>query len=116
MLAGRNWKGAMIDRTDRFRSYKDTKISTKSSGGGSTHDNSRELRFKPLTSSIMKIVSDKDSDLERQTSKSNNNEREVSMSSDEPSLADGEGIDVRDRKIEDDEISSTSYSPPFWVV
>jgi hypothetical protein len=108
----RHWKGAVRDRTDRFKGFKDIKLSTKSSGG-STHDNSRELRFKPLTSSIMKIVNDDDLEVEQPMHKNHLNEHEITMNSDEPSLADDEGIDVRDRKLEQD--LSSKYQIPFWV-
>ena len=107
----RHWKGAIRDRTDKFTSFKETKLNTKSSGG-STHDNSRELRFKPLSSSIMKIVNDADLEIE-QPKLHNPAEHEVTMNSDEPSLADDEGIDVRDRKLEVDSIDE--YRAPFWV-
>lgn len=108
------WKGVIRDRTEFYKSFWEGKSSTKSSSG-STKDNSREIRFKPLSSSIMKIVNDADLDLEKPKLKQHLNEREVSMNSDEPSLADEEGIDVRDRKIEAD-IPKTNYKPPFWVL
>lgn len=113
-MSQRQFKGVIRDRTDKFKSFRDVKTTTKSSGG-STIDNSREIRFKALSSSIMKIAKAEEIDLEQPNLKANHHEREVSMNSDEPSLADDEGTDVRDRKIDDDELD-TSYQPPFWIL
>ena len=107
------WKGVMRDRTDKFVSFRDGK--TTQASGGSSRDNSRELRFKRISNSIMNLADDDEDDLEQPAIKHHLNEREVSISSGDQTLDDDGGIDVRERKLDNDSITHT-YQPPFWLV
>lgn len=107
------WKGVIRDRTDKFKSLKDGK--TTQASAASTSNNSREIRFKRLSNSIMNLADDDDDDLEQPKVRQNFAEREVSISSGDQTLDDEEGVDVRDRKIDEDDLTD-SYQPPFWII
>jgi hypothetical protein len=109
------WKGVTRDRTDKFRSLKDGRATQAS--GSSSQGNSRELRFKRINNSFLNLADDDDEDLEQPPVKANAAEREVSISSGDQTLEDDGGIDVRERKIDELDISTAgSYQPPFWVI
>ena len=63
----------------------------------------------------MNLADDDEDDLEQPAIKHHLNEREVSISSGDQTLDDDGGTDVRERKLDNDSIT-TSYQPPFWLV
>jgi len=103
------WKGVIRDKTDRFRSFKTGK--TPKTSASSSLDNSKEMRFKRITSNIMNLA-EEESDIEAQIK--HPAEREVSISSGDQTLDDDAGVDVRDQKfIEEEDINP--YNAPPWV-
>jgi hypothetical protein len=108
------WMGVIRDRTDKFKSLKDGKT-THTSSKSLSHENSRELRFKPISNNIMNLEDSDDDDLEQHIVKIPA-EREVSISSGDNTLNDdyNAGVDVRNRSNYKDE--ENSYKTPFWIL
>lgn len=73
------------------------------------------MRFKR----VRNLVLEDDDDLEKHDVRKEQNEREISMSSGEQTLEDDNGVDVRERKLDDtDDLDEThqAYQPPYWIV
>lgn len=105
------WKGVFRDRTDKFKSFKSGSVTQIS--GGSSQENSREMRFKRISNSIMNLADD--DDLEQPKPIKQVNDLNASIGSGEQTLEDDAGVDVRDRKLSSTD-TSVSYKVPFWIL